>query len=129
MKWTSEYEKQKGGDAASEAQEGGRSSSSRRFEFVPTVWLVNWLAEPESVGPLETRHLLCVHGRLDIDRICDFKICDAATVDRLVREHGKGEGPRLDQVKYQGGWMWLKRRGQQQQSRVRVPVRNVKMTP
>jgi hypothetical protein len=65
---------------------------------VPTSWLVNWLAVPDAVGPIETRHMLCVHGRLDIDRICDFKICDAATVDRLVKEHGSSEGPRLNKV-------------------------------
>ncbi len=60
--------------------------------------MVNWLAIPEKVGPLETRNLLCIHGRLDIDRVGDFKICDVDTVERLVREYGAGEGPRLNQV-------------------------------
>jgi hypothetical protein len=94
LKWTPSSEIENGGDVLAEVPAG----RSRGFEFVPTVWLVSWLAEPENVGSLETRHLLCVHGRLDIDRICDFKICDAATVDRLVKEHGKGDGPRLNQV-------------------------------
>ena len=98
--WKPEHEERKNGDGIPL----GEGSSCRGFEFVPTCWLVNWLAIPEKVGPLETRHLLCIHGRLDIDRIGDFKICDAATVDRLVREHGAGEGPRLNQVKTKLGF-------------------------
>jgi hypothetical protein len=88
LQWQPEHEERKNG--------GGEAS--RGFEFVPTCWLVNWLAIPEKVGPLETRNLLCIHGRLDIDRVGDFKICDVDTVERLVREYGAGEGPRLNQV-------------------------------
>ena len=101
LKWTPESEERKNNDSMGDQNSDGGDDDSHRsgeFEFVPTCWLVNWLAIPEVVGPLETCHLLCVHRRLDIDRIADFKICDAATVGRLVREHGAGEGPRLDKV-------------------------------
>merc|ERR1719357_1287143 len=66
------------------------------FEFLPTMWLVRWLANPSTCGPIETRHLLCMHESLDIDKIQEVKICDASTVTQLYSENGEGEGPRLD---------------------------------
>ena len=69
------------------------------FEFVPKSWLFSWLADPVNAGPVETKHFLCVHGNLDIDRLSDMKICDHPGVSRLVEEFGQGEGPRLTTVR------------------------------
>jgi len=66
------------------------------YEFVPKCWLMSWLADPSSVGPLETNHLLCVHENLDIDRLGDVKHCDGLGVSMLIDEYGLGDGPRLD---------------------------------
>eukprot|EP00090_Calanus_glacialis_P012504 TRINITY_DN21085_c0_g1_i1.p1 TRINITY_DN21085_c0_g1~~TRINITY_DN21085_c0_g1_i1.p1 ORF type:complete len:1287 (-),score=515.73 TRINITY_DN21085_c0_g1_i1:63-3923(-) len=65
------------------------------YEFLPTLWLVRWLANPVTCGPIETRHLLCMHDSLDIDKLHEVKICDSAIVTTLYLENGEGEGPRL----------------------------------
>jgi len=66
------------------------------YEFLPTIWLVKWLANPVTCGPIETRHLLCMHDSLDIDKLYEVKICDSAVVSNLYAENGEGEGPRLN---------------------------------
>ena len=70
------------------------------FEFVPKNWLMAWLADPLSVGPVETKHYLCVHENLDIDRLNDMKLCDSTGVNMLISEYGEGEGPRLNGVNW-----------------------------
>jgi len=66
------------------------------YEFLPSLWLVRWLANPVTCGPIETRHLLCLHDNLDIDKLQEVKICDSAVVSNLFAENGEGEGPRLN---------------------------------
>jgi len=65
------------------------------YEFLPTLWLVRWLANPVTCGPIETRGLLCMHDSLDIDKLHEVKICDSSIVATLYAENGEGEGPRL----------------------------------
>ena len=67
----------------------------RSYEFLPHAWLLRWLADPLTCGPIETRGLLCVHSNLDIDKLAEVKVCSADTVGQLYRQHGAGEGPRL----------------------------------
>ena len=67
------------------------------FEFVSKNWLTTWLSG-SSMGPIETKHFLCVHGSIDIDRLSDLKVCETSGVDALIEEFGKGEGPRLTEV-------------------------------
>ena len=67
------------------------------FEFISKNWLTTWLSG-SSMGPIETKHFLCVHENIDIDRLSDLKICEIAGMDSLIEEFGKGEGPRLTAV-------------------------------
>ena len=69
------------------------------YEFMPTQFLVSWLADPVTCGPIETRGLLCMHGNLDIDKVVEVKVCNADMVAVLYKQHGEGEGPRLTQNK------------------------------
>ena len=68
------------------------------YEFVPKNWLMAWLADPQTVGAVETKHYLCVHENLDIDSLGDMKLCDTTGVNMLISEYGEGEGPRLTGV-------------------------------
>ena len=43
----------------------------------------------------QTKHLLCIHKNLDIDKVIEMKVCEATTVGCLYASHGEGEGPRL----------------------------------
>merc|ERR1719234_1753568 len=65
------------------------------YEFLPTQFLMSWLADPLTCGPIETRGLLCIHGNLDIDKVVEVKVCNADMVAALYKQHGEGEGPRL----------------------------------
>ena len=69
------------------------------YEFLPTQFLISWLADPLTCGPVETRGLLCIHGNLDIDKVVEVKVCNADMVAALYKQHGEGEGPRLTQNK------------------------------
>ena len=69
------------------------------YEFLPTQFLISWLADPLTCGPIETRGLLCQHGNLDIDKLTEVKVCSADMVAALYKQHGEGEGPRLTQNK------------------------------
>merc|ERR1719244_683703 len=69
------------------------------FEFVPTSWLMMWLANPSSCGPIETKHFLCLHENLDIDKLHEVKLCNPHTLNKLYNEYGGGEGPRLNSQK------------------------------
>ena len=57
------------------------------YEFVPKCWLMSWLADPSSVGPLETNHLLCVHENLDIDRSSQVNHCESTTKSAYFASH------------------------------------------
>ena len=65
------------------------------FEFLPLSWLNRWLSNPLNCGSIETKHLLCQHNSLDIERVSEVKVCYSETVSLLYSEYGKGEGPRL----------------------------------
>ena len=65
------------------------------FEFLPTSWLVSYLESPLTAGVIETRHLLCVHNRLDVDKLTEVKLVDAHMASQLYAENGEGAGPRL----------------------------------
>ena len=69
------------------------------YEFLPSQFLMSWLADPLTCGPIETRGLLCMHGSLDIDKVVEVKVCSADMVAALYKQHGEGEGPRLTQNK------------------------------
>ena len=66
------------------------------FEFLPTSWLVSYLESPLTAGVIETRHLLCVHNRLDVDKLTEVKLVDAHMASQLYAENGEGAGPRLN---------------------------------
>ena len=38
------------------------------FDFIPKSWLMEWLASPSTVGPIDTSPYLCEHHNLNIDR-------------------------------------------------------------
>ena len=69
------------------------------YEFLPTQFLMSWLTDPMTCGPIETKGLLCIHGNLDIDKLPEVKVCSADMVAALYKQYGCGEGPRLNQNK------------------------------
>ena len=71
------------------------SEQDENFEFLPLVWIQSWLANPSICGPINTRQVLCLHDKLDIDKLHDVKLCSRSTVSRLYRQYGQGDGPRL----------------------------------
>ena len=79
----------------SDSDSDGGGDQDERFEFLPLVWIQSWLANPSLCGPINTRQVLCLHDKLDIDKLHDVKLCSRGTVSRLYRQFGAGDGPRL----------------------------------
>ena len=79
----------------SDSDSDGGGDQDERFEFLPLVWIQSWLANPSLCGPINTRQVLCLHDKLDIDKLHDVKLCSRGTVSRLYRQFGVGDGPRL----------------------------------
>lgn len=65
------------------------------FEFVPTEWLLRYYQCPQAASLIETSRYLCLHGKLDLDRLSEVKVISAIAADVLYEEAGQGEGPRL----------------------------------
>jgi hypothetical protein len=65
------------------------------FQFVPTEWLQRYLESPQAASVIETSDYLCLHGKLDLDKIGQVKMVDSEVVERLYDEVGRGQGRKL----------------------------------
>ena len=50
------------------------------FEFIPTDWLIRYYQCPQAASLIETSHYLCLHGKLDLDRLSEVKVISANAV-------------------------------------------------
>lgn len=65
------------------------------FHFVPTDWLMRFFESPQAASVIETSDYLCIHGKLDLDKINEVKVVNTHVVERMYLEAGEGVGRRL----------------------------------
>ena len=100
LRWDSEDEDGKVGtlDPDNQDSEEEEDSDDESWEFLPLDWLMSYLESPGTAGVIETRHLLCLHSKLDIDKLTEVKLVDSNMATQLYSDNGEGAGPRLNHV-------------------------------
>merc|ERR1719186_707172 len=98
LRWDSEDEDGKMGtlDPDNQDSEEEEDSDDESWEFLPLDWLMSYLETPATAGVIETRHLLCLHSKLDIDKLTEVKLVDSNMATQLYSDNGEGAGPRLN---------------------------------
>ncbi len=54
----------------------------RDFEFIPTDWLSRYFRTPQDMPVIDTVNLMCVHGKMDLDKLNEAKIVGCDVVSR-----------------------------------------------
>ncbi|TRY79895.1 hypothetical protein TCAL_10043 [Tigriopus californicus] len=67
------------------------------FEFIPTEWLMRYLDNPLMAAdePIETLDYLCMHGKLNLEKIFEVKVINVEVANRLCEDVTECRGRRL----------------------------------
>lgn len=67
------------------------TDGSTDFEFLPSDWLKTYISKPRKENPLNTSQYLCMHGRLDFDKLTSLKVINKTACETILFQTGLKE--------------------------------------